>query len=218
MRLYFVLILLALLAMVGTACGGSEPAPNFISTPPPPTLTPTKAPLLPTQTPVPSAPTSTLTPSSTATPTLEPTATPMPTPTPSPMPTSTPTATPDSTPTSTPMPSPTATPTPTLTATPTPTLLKPNSKEHRDAEALLGNRINELRANRDLSILTPNSSLASVARAHSEDMTDRGFFDHVNPDGLEPQDRVELVGLSDFSCAENLFKSTDATEDSAESC
>ena len=35
-----------------------------------------------------------------------------------------------------------------------------------------------------------------VARAHSADMRDRDFFDHVNPDGLDPFDRAERAGLT----------------------
>ena len=80
---------------------------------------------------------------------------------------------------------------------------------------MLEDRINEFRANRGLPVLVHASSLVDVARRHSEDMANRGFFDHVNPDGLEPQDRVELADLSDFSCGENLFQLTDATQRSA---
>ena len=54
-------------------------------------------------------------------------------------------------------------------------------------------------------------SLAEVALIHSEDMRNRGFFDHVNPDGLAPQDRVEAAGLRDYSCRENLFQHLLAT-------
>ena len=52
--------------------------------------------------------------------------------------------------------------------------------------------------------------------AHSEDMSRQGFFDHTNPDGLGPQDRVEHSGLYDFSCGENLYMVTGATRDDAE--
>ena len=36
-------------------------------------------------------------------------------------------------------------------------------------------------------------SLAQVARAHSQDMIDRNFFDHINPDGDDPSDRVSAA-------------------------
>jgi len=39
--------------------------------------------------------------------------------------------------------------------------------------------------------LTMNASLRCAARNHSVDMDERSFFDHVNPDGERPWDRVE---------------------------
>jgi uncharacterized protein YkwD len=56
--------------------------------------------------------------------------------------------------------------------------------------------VNAQRAAVGCGALAGDASLASVARAHSADMRDRGFFDHVNPDGLDPFDRAERAGLS----------------------
>ncbi|HZW11186.1 MAG TPA: CAP domain-containing protein, partial [Phycisphaerales bacterium] len=39
-------------------------------------------------------------------------------------------------------------------------------------------------------------SLTLAARAHSLDMASRGFLDHVNPEGLNPTDRVRAAGYS----------------------
>lgn len=39
-------------------------------------------------------------------------------------------------------------------------------------------------------------TLREVARAHSEDMATRGFFDHVNPDGDDPFDRMDAAGFT----------------------
>ena len=50
--------------------------------------------------------------------------------------------------------------------------------------------------------LTADPALANVARAHSADMRDRGFFSHTNPDGLDPFDRAAKAGLS--ARAENI--------------
>ena len=52
--------------------------------------------------------------------------------------------------------------------------------------------------------LAADSGLAAVATAHSADMRDRGFFDHVNPAGLSPFDRAEAAGLS--ARAENIAR------------
>jgi uncharacterized protein YkwD len=52
--------------------------------------------------------------------------------------------------------------------------------------------------------LAADAQLAAVARAHSADMRDRGFFDHVSPDGLDPFDRTDRAGVS--ALAENIAR------------
>ena len=47
-----------------------------------------------------------------------------------------------------------------------------------------------------------SASQPAVARAHSADMRDRGYFDHVDPEGLDPFDRAEQAGLT--ALAENI--------------
>ncbi|MBC7771516.1 MAG: CAP domain-containing protein, partial [Pyrinomonadaceae bacterium] len=42
--------------------------------------------------------------------------------------------------------------------------------------------------------LALNSALTLAARAHSLDMANRDFFDHVNPDGDDPTDRAQATG------------------------
>lgn len=41
--------------------------------------------------------------------------------------------------------------------------------------------------------------LLTAARLHSSDMGERGFFDHDNPDGLSPFDRIAAVGFEGAS-------------------
>jgi hypothetical protein len=43
--------------------------------------------------------------------------------------------------------------------------------------------------------------LRCAARLHSRDMSDRDFFDHVNPDGEGPEDRMRSAGFTDFRIA-----------------
>jgi uncharacterized protein YkwD len=62
--------------------------------------------------------------------------------------------------------------------------------------------VNRERAAAGCGALVANSGLASVARAHSADMRDRGFFDHVNLEGLDPFDRAAAAGLD--ARAENI--------------
>lgn len=49
-----------------------------------------------------------------------------------------------------------------------------------------------------------NDAVASVAQAHSEDMVDRDFFDHTNPDGDSPFDRLQNAGVPYSGGAENI--------------
>jgi hypothetical protein len=47
--------------------------------------------------------------------------------------------------------------------------------------------------------------LSEVARDHSQDMALRDFFDHTNPDGEQPWDRMERHGIRGFTSAgENI--------------
>lgn len=49
-----------------------------------------------------------------------------------------------------------------------------------------------------------NDDVASVAQAHSEDMVERDYFGHTNPDGKSPFDRLQDAGLSYSGAAENI--------------
>lgn len=51
--------------------------------------------------------------------------------------------------------------------------------------------------------LAPHPILLEAARAHSKDMLDRGFFDHINPDGQSPSDRARARGYTG-SVSENI--------------
>jgi len=66
-------------------------------------------------------------------------------------------------------------------------------------------RSDEERVAAGVGATTRDADLAAVARAHSRDMRDRGFVDHVNPDGETPQDRVEATGL-DCRVGENVYQ------------
>jgi uncharacterized protein YkwD len=62
--------------------------------------------------------------------------------------------------------------------------------------------VNAERAAAGCGALSADAGLANVARAHSADMRDRGFFDHVNLDGLDPFDRADRAGVT--ARAENI--------------
>jgi uncharacterized protein YkwD len=62
--------------------------------------------------------------------------------------------------------------------------------------------VNIQRAAAGCGALSGDAALASVARAHSADMRDRGFFSHTNPDRLDPFARAAAAGLD--ARAENI--------------
>jgi uncharacterized protein YkwD len=49
-----------------------------------------------------------------------------------------------------------------------------------------------------------NGGVAEVALAHSQDMRDRDFFAHTNPDGDSPADRLRNAGIDYRRMAENI--------------
>jgi|GEM_PF-2366210 len=50
--------------------------------------------------------------------------------------------------------------------------------------------VNEERKKAGVSALAWSDALRDLARAHSHDMCERKFFDHTNPDGLDPTGRA----------------------------
>ncbi|SEK27581.1 Uncharacterized conserved protein YkwD, contains CAP (CSP/antigen 5/PR1) domain [Blastococcus sp. DSM 46786] len=64
--------------------------------------------------------------------------------------------------------------------------------------------VNAQRAQAGCGPVAADAGLAAVARAHSAGMRDRGFFDHVDPDGLGPFDRADRAGVS--ARAENIAR------------
>jgi uncharacterized protein YkwD len=49
-----------------------------------------------------------------------------------------------------------------------------------------------------------NDDVAAVAQHHSEDMVERNYFDHTNPDGQSPFDRLQNAGIAYSGAAENI--------------
>ena len=66
------------------------------------------------------------------------------------------------------------------------------------------NQINQQRISNGLAALVMNETVRTVARNHSQDMIDRGFFDHTNPDGLGVGDRVTAAGVAWQRVGENI--------------
>ncbi|MCZ2806416.1 CAP domain-containing protein [Modestobacter sp. VKM Ac-2983] len=63
--------------------------------------------------------------------------------------------------------------------------------------------VNAERAAAGCTPVSADAGLATVARAHSADMRDRGYFSHVDPEGLDPFARARAAGLG-HARAENI--------------
>lgn len=64
---------------------------------------------------------------------------------------------------------------------------------------------NAFRVKRGFSPLGWSDEAALAARRHSLDMAESKYFDHVNPDGEEPWDRMSAAGVARYSAAaENI--------------
>jgi len=68
----------------------------------------------------------------------------------------------------------------------------------------LVSRINRHRRALGCAPLAWDERLATLAVRHSRDMSRRDFFDHTNPDGEDPFDRMRRAGIRYRAAAENL--------------
>lgn len=72
------------------------------------------------------------------------------------------------------------------------------------AEQRMLELVNAERTKRGLKPLRVDRIIVAVARAHSTDMWERGYFAHVNPDGKDPFDRMRDGGVEFNAAGENL--------------
>ena len=63
-----------------------------------------------------------------------------------------------------------------------------------DLERRVHDLINKERRDHKLAPLAEDDRLSRVARGHSQDMAKRQFFDHINPEGLDPTARGKRAG------------------------
>jgi len=77
--------------------------------------------------------------------------------------------------------------------------------------------VNFKREENQLLVLTHDSLLSEIARNHSQDMIDREFMGHINPDALDVSDRGEFAGykckkyhglMVESGLAENLYQTS----------
>jgi uncharacterized protein YkwD len=64
--------------------------------------------------------------------------------------------------------------------------------------------VNVERAARGVAPVAPESRLEAAATAHAVDMRVRSFFNHTNPDGASPGDRISAAGYAWSAYGENI--------------
>ncbi|GHH16047.1 CAP domain-containing protein [Streptomyces lanatus] len=126
-----------------------------------------------------------------------------------------PTKTPSKKPSATPSEKPKETPSREATKAPAPQKTKEPQKERTSAPVQVSAEasaaaevlqlVNQERAQVGCSPVAANSSLTGLAQAFSEDMAERGFFDHTSPDGASPWDRAAKTGITDLG-GENIAR------------
>lgn len=68
---------------------------------------------------------------------------------------------------------------------------------------------NVFRQKNGIGLLEWDDLIADTARKHSQDMSKRDYFDHTNPEGQSPFDRMKANGISYSSAAENIASGYD---------
>jgi uncharacterized protein YkwD len=84
--------------------------------------------------------------------------------------------------------------TPAIPTSASPTLDKASEIERRAFE-----QTNILRVKNGLPPLTWDGDVCRMARTHSENMSQRGYFSHVTPEGLRLRDRARSAGILQFT-------------------
>ncbi|MEU1017951.1 CAP domain-containing protein [Streptomyces sp. NPDC005898] len=81
----------------------------------------------------------------------------------------------------------------------------PSTSGESAAEAEVLTLVNVERAKAGCRPVTADGRLAALAGRFSEDMAERGFFDHTDPDGATPWDRAEKAGITNLG-GENIAR------------
>lgn len=81
-----------------------------------------------------------------------------------------------------------------------------------EIEAAIFQATNAVRANQGVPSLTLEEAISQVAREHSRNMRDHGFFGHENQDGQGLKQRLNAAGISYAAASENLVTVTNAPD------
>jgi uncharacterized protein YkwD len=79
-----------------------------------------------------------------------------------------------------------------------------NAEPRPDLETQMLEMVNEERKKEGLHPLKADNEMRIVARKHSDDMFQRGYFSHLTPEGKTPSARMRADNVKFFSSGENL--------------
>ncbi|MFD1271119.1 CAP domain-containing protein [Streptomyces kaempferi] len=118
--------------------------------------------------------------------------------------------------------SPSRTPSATKKSVPTPPRSAPPAKASASASkvaaapattvAQVVALVNKERATASCGPLTEDAQLEKAAQAHSDDMAARNFFEHTNPDGADPGQRITAAGYRWSTYGENIAQGQQTPE------
>lgn len=74
-----------------------------------------------------------------------------------------------------------------------------------EISALIFQKTNALRAAKGLPAFQPLDSLNQLAQYHSDNMVSKNFYDHIDPEGLNPVTRAEKLGIQAWRRKGNRF-------------
>ncbi|MDP3888582.1 MAG: CvpA family protein [bacterium] len=77
-------------------------------------------------------------------------------------------------------------------------------KVDEQSENIMLTLVNKERTKIGLKPLVVDTKISEVARNHSRDMFEKGYFSHIDPDGLDPFQRMEKGGIQFTSAGENI--------------
>ena len=85
-----------------------------------------------------------------------------------------------------------------------PAVSSPSFSEATETERRAFEVTNQLRSKNGLAALDWDAELCAIARRHSRNMSELGFFAHETPEGLRLRDRIRLAGIRYQVIAENI--------------
>ncbi|MEV6948855.1 CAP domain-containing protein [Streptomyces sp. NPDC051172] len=100
---------------------------------------------------------------------------------------------------------------PPASQTPEPTGSAPTAPADTVAQVVA--LVNKERAAAGCGPLTEDAQLEKAAQGHSDDMAARNFYDHTNPDGVDPWQRIHAAGYPGGTLGENIAKGNPTPQD-----